>query len=118
MFRDAIQKMVDRMDGGRAGLLMGFDGISVEVYNKPGSGADINTVGMELAHVITQLRRTAEALEVGGVSEVALTTERLTVLLRLVTDEYFLACALEPTGNLGKARYLLRITAPAIRAEL
>ena len=118
MFREAIQKMVDRMDGGRAGVLMGFDGISVEVYNKPGMGSDINTIGMELAHILTQLRRSAEALDAGGVTEVSLRAERLIVLVRLVTAEYFLACALEPTGNLGKARYLLRITAPEIQAEL
>jgi hypothetical protein len=29
-----------------------------------------------------------------------------------------MAVALRPDGNLGKARYLLRITVPKVRAEL
>jgi hypothetical protein len=30
-------------------------------------------------------------------------------LMRLINDEYFVALAIEPTGNLGKARFLLRM---------
>jgi len=63
MFRDSLQKMVDRLAGGVAGILMGFDGISVEAYTKPGEEAiDIQTVGMELAHVVVQMRKAAEQL--------------------------------------------------------
>ena len=54
MFRDSLQRMVDRLTGGVAGILMGFDGISVESYTKDGSkkALDIQTVGMELAHAV------------------------------------------------------------------
>ena len=62
MFRENLQKMIDRVDGGVAGILMGFDGISVESYARAGTGPDIQTVGMELAHVISQVRRAAQAL--------------------------------------------------------
>ncbi|MCG5055918.1 MAG: hypothetical protein KA712_23420 [Myxococcales bacterium] len=118
MFRETIQKVVDRVDGGLAGILMGFDGISVEAYTRPPATTDINTVGMEFAHVLTQVRRAAELLEVGGLQEVTLKTDELAVLVRVLDDEYFLACAMKPEGNLGKARYLLRISAPVIQAEL
>jgi hypothetical protein len=37
---------------------------------------------------------------------------------RLVSPEYFIVVALKPDGNFGKARYLLRITAPKLRSEL
>lgn len=120
MFRESLQKMIDRVDGGVAGILMGFDGISVEAYARPAPGAtpDIQTVGMELAHVISQVRRATQALEVGGLREVMVRAENLVVLVHVLNDEYFVACAIRPGANSGKARYLLRLMAPQIQANL
>ncbi len=118
MFRDSIQKMVDRVDGAVAGILMGFDGISVESYTKPGDSTDIQTVGMELAHAVTQVRKAAEQLEVGKLDEVILRAEKLDVIVHALNEEYFLAFAVRPEGNYGKARYVLRVTIPQIQAEL
>ena len=35
-----------------------------------------------------------------------------------VSDSYFIALTLRPDGNLGKARYLLRVVAPKLLTEL
>lgn len=118
MFRQAIQKVIDGVDGGVAGILMGFDGISVDSYVRPGGQADVNTVGMEFAHILKQVRAAAEQLEVGQVDELTLSTEQLTLVVRLLNAEYFLACVLKAGGNVGKARYLLRVASPTLRAEL
>ena len=37
MFRDTIKKLVDRLEGGVGGVLMGFDGITVESYVRDGA---------------------------------------------------------------------------------
>jgi predicted regulator of Ras-like GTPase activity (Roadblock/LC7/MglB family) len=122
MFRDSLQKLVERVEGGVAGILMGFDGISVEAYTRPPSAdsepTDIQTVGMELAHVIGQVRRAAELLEVGTLTEVTLRADKLVVIVRALNEEYFLAFALQPQSSFGKARYALRALAPKIQAEL
>jgi predicted regulator of Ras-like GTPase activity (Roadblock/LC7/MglB family) len=124
MFRESLQKMVERVEGGVAGILMGFDGISVESYTRPeadadpGAPPDIQTVGMELAHVITQVRRAAELLEVGKLTEVTVRAERLVVIVHALNEEYFLAFAVRPEGNFGKARYAMRVLSPQIQAEL
>lgn len=119
MFRESLQKMVDRLDGGVAGILMGFDGISVDAYTRPGeAGVDIQTVGMELAHAITQMRKAAGQLDVGELAEITLRAERLTILVHLLNQEYFVACAVRPPASFGKARYLMRLLAPQIQAEL
>ena len=97
---------------------MGFDGILVEGYTRPRSTTDINTVGMEFAHILTQVKRAAELLEVGAVEEMTLQAEHLTVALRVISEEYFLAFVFAPSASLGKARYLLRLSVPAIAAEL
>jgi predicted regulator of Ras-like GTPase activity (Roadblock/LC7/MglB family) len=118
MFRESLQKLVERVDGGVAGILMGFDGISVESYTRPDHGTDIQTVGMELAHVIGQVRRAAELLEIGKLSEVTVRADSLVVLVYALNEEYFLAFAIAPNGNFGKARYVLRLLVPQIQAEL
>jgi predicted regulator of Ras-like GTPase activity (Roadblock/LC7/MglB family) len=119
MFRDSIQKAIERLDGGgtASGILMGFDGIAVDSYSRPGS-ADLQTVSMELSHILAQLRRAAESLDIGRLGEVTVRTDRLTVLIHVLTREYFLAFGVRSDANVGKARYLLRVLAPQIRAEL
>ena len=119
MFRDSLQGMVDRLAGGVAGILMGFDGIAVDAYTKSGEEAlDIQTVGMELSHAVVQMRKATEQLEVGPLRELTLKTDNLVVLIYLITDEYFVACALKPQASFCKARYLMRLLAPQIQAEL
>jgi predicted regulator of Ras-like GTPase activity (Roadblock/LC7/MglB family) len=119
MFREVLQKLVERVDGGVAGILMGFDGISVEAYTRPAEkDTDIQTVGMELAHVIGQMRRAAELLEVGKLQEIVMRAEKLVVIVKALNEEYFLAFAINANGNFGKARYVLRLVAPQIQAEL
>ena len=121
MFRENIQKVIDRLDGAIAGVLMGFDGISVESYAHEGfAGAlgDVQTLAMEFAHVVAQARRTVKSLDAGALQEMTLRTDTLTLIVHVLNQEYFLACAILPTANLGKARYLLRVTAPHLQADL
>jgi len=120
-FRENIKKLVERLDGGVAAVLMGFDGISVDSFAKAGyDGAlpDIQTLAMEFAHLIAQARRTLQSLDAGPLEEFTLRAESLTLVVRVLTQEYFLACAVLPNGSVGKARYLMRMTAPVLRADL
>ena len=146
MFRDTIKKLVDRLEGGVGGVLMGFDGITVDSYAREGleGVADIQTIGLEFAHLLGQVRRTAQSLNIGLIRELAFRTDKLTVLVQILNKDkdYFVACAFlspgasntnaagDPDGDsgggamsrggekLGRARYLMRITAPRIEAEL
>jgi predicted regulator of Ras-like GTPase activity (Roadblock/LC7/MglB family) len=126
MFRDSIQSMVDRLAGGVAGILMGMDGISVDSYTKSdpeiGDGGlgelDIQTVGMELAHAVVQMRKAADQLNGGPLRELTLKTDKLVILVYILNDEYFVACAVNPKASFGKARYLMRLLAPQLQADL
>ncbi len=118
MFRENLARMVDNVEGGVAGLLMGFDGIAVETYARPAATLDINVVGMEFSVVLNRVREAASVLEVGGVQEIAIRAENLSVLVRVLNPDYFVALALTPDGNVGKGRYLLRLTAPRLQTEL
>lgn len=118
MFRDSLRTLVEKSDGAVAGLLMGFDGIAVESYAKDAQKLDIQTVGMEFSYILTQVRKAAETIDAGSIEEVTIRTEGMTLIIRVLSRDYFVALAVAPTGNSGKGRYLLRVTAPKIQAEL
>src|SRR6476469_4395572 len=118
MFKDALREIVDKTDGGLAGLLMDTSGIPLETYAKDDPGFDINTVGIEFGALIGSIRKAAEMLEAGTTQEVAINTDKLVTIIRLLSDQYYLALTMKPDGNFGKGRYLMRTAAPKLLAEL
>jgi len=118
MFKETLRDVVEGTEGGIAGLLMGFDGIAVESYTKDETATDIQTVGMELSVVLKDIRRAIQQLQAGGAHEVAIQAERVTTLVRLLNDDYFLALTMTPEGNYGKGRFMLRLAAPKLLSNL
>lgn len=118
MFKDVLRDVVERTEGGVAGLVMGFDGIAIERYLKQGASLDVDSIGMEYGVLLQQIGKAAEALDAGAMQEVSLRAERQTTVLRYLNQEYFVALTLEPHGNLGKGRFLLRTASPKLLDEL
>lgn len=118
MFKEMLREVVEGTDGGIAGLLMGSDGIAVEMWSREGEELDIQTVGMELSVILKDILRASVQLDAGVAHEVAIQAEKITTLVRMVNDEYFVAVALRPDGNYGKARFMLRLAAPRLLAAL
>ena len=114
MFKDVLSHVVSNTDGGIAALIMGYDGIPLEQFNQEGRELDLEQVGMEYSVILKNIRNAAELLETGAAEEVAIKAERMTTVIRFLNDEYFLALALQPDGNIGKGRFLLRTRAADI----
>jgi predicted regulator of Ras-like GTPase activity (Roadblock/LC7/MglB family) len=118
VFTEQLAKVVDNVEGGIGGLIMGLDGIAVETYIRNGQKVDLNTIGMEFSFILTQVRKASEILRVGNMSEFTIKAEQLMMVIRMLTDEYFLAVALGADGNFGKCRFLMRMVAPRLTQEL
>lgn len=118
MFRDVLREVVDGTEGGVAALLMGYDGIPVDQYVSSPGEVDVETVGMEFSVILKEIRRAAEMLDAGSAREVAVRAEKMTTILRLLNDEYFVAMTLKPEGNFGKARYMLRTRGEKLLRDL
>jgi predicted regulator of Ras-like GTPase activity (Roadblock/LC7/MglB family) len=118
MFQDVLRDLVERTDGAIASLLMGFDGITVDSYSRSPSALNVESVGSEYSVVLGQIKQAATMLDLGTAQEVAVQAQNMTTVIRLLNDEYFVAMALEPSGNFGKARYLLRMQAPKLLERL
>ena len=118
MFQNALREIVDKTEGGVASLIMDSEGIAVDSYARADAAFDITTVGIEFGVVLGSIKRAAESLEAGEPSEVAIGTDKMITLIRALNDNYFLAVAVRPDGNLGKGRFLMRTAAPKLLAEL
>ena len=117
MFLEKLENAVGSITGCEAAILMGFDGIPVDSF-EANKEVDIETVGMEFSVVLKEVRKAAELLEAGDAEELTVRTEKMSTILRVVNGEYFVAMLLSPGGNVGKAKYVLRILAPDMGKEL
>ena len=117
-FREHLRHVVENVDGAVACVLMGADGIEVDGHVGEDPGLDLPTLLIEYSSLFRAATQAAAAQEAGGVTELSVQSERLLVVARLVSPEYFMVVALEPDGNFGKARFMMRVTAPKLLAEL
>jgi predicted regulator of Ras-like GTPase activity (Roadblock/LC7/MglB family) len=118
-FRTHLEAVVNQVDGALACSVMGFDGISVDTFQKDEAAElDVSGTWVEYANLLTQLKNAAESLKTGTVSEVSVNSEKVLTVMRLLTPDYFLVLALRADGNFGKGRYVLRVTAPLVKSEL
>jgi predicted regulator of Ras-like GTPase activity (Roadblock/LC7/MglB family) len=117
-FREHLQDVCTSVDGAVACSLMGVDGIEIDTLVADEGDLDLKSILIEYSGVFRNARDAADVHQAGGISEVSINTDKLVTVARLVSPDYFMVVALRPEGNYGKARYLLRITAPKVRAEL
>jgi predicted regulator of Ras-like GTPase activity (Roadblock/LC7/MglB family) len=118
LFAETLRKVVDNVDGGLAAVIMGLDGIPVDTYVRVNDKVDVNTVAMEFSFILTQVRKAGDSLQVGGLEELTVKAQRLILVCRMISPQYFVAVAMAPEGNFGKARYLARLASPALNAAL
>ena len=117
-FRTHLEQVVGQGEGAVACSVMGFDGIAIDTYQVNDPGLDLPAMLVEYGSILGKLKEAAAALQAGLVTEVSISTDRLSTIARLLTQEYYIVLALTPEGNWGKARYALRVAAPKVKAEL
>jgi predicted regulator of Ras-like GTPase activity (Roadblock/LC7/MglB family) len=118
-FMSHLESVVKQVDGAIGCSVMGFDGIAVESHQVDAGGdVELANTWVEYASILNQVRSAAESLKTGEVTEVSVNTEKVVTVMRMISSEYFLVLAMKPEGNYGKGRYVLRLTAPKLKAEL
>ena len=122
-FEPTLQKMIDGCSGAIGIALMGSDGIAVAELQAPDPDlsvldGEVGAAGIEFGRILDEVRKAADALSGGRLEEVVIGLARMTLVFRAVDDDLFLVVALAPSGNLGKARFLLRRHLLELREQL
>lgn len=118
-FKEDLEQICGKVTGSFAASVMGFDGIPIETHEaRPPEGIEMQNLLVEYSGIISQVRQAAESLQMGRPSEVSIRTEKMVAVARPLTPDYFLVLAMSPEGNVGRARYELRIAGPRLVAQL
>jgi predicted regulator of Ras-like GTPase activity (Roadblock/LC7/MglB family) len=122
-FASLLREIVEDCAGGIGAVLMGNDGIPIEqVLVRPAPDGplrvEIGTAGVEFGRILDEIRKASDALAGGPVVETVVTLSRFTLIFHGVDADTFLVVVLDPDGNLGKARSLIRRNLLAVRREL
>ena len=122
---DAILEQIVAAGPGVLGVaLVGNDGLVVaqaessSAQDGDGENWDISTLGVEFGRIIEDLNRASSDMGVGGIAEVMVRLDRVTLIASRVDEDLLLILGLAPDGNIGKARYLMRRDGWAIRQEI
>jgi predicted regulator of Ras-like GTPase activity (Roadblock/LC7/MglB family) len=107
MFSEILQRIVEETGGGVGAVLMGYDGIAIDQFFDPDEQIDLQMVVVEYSNVLKEIRKTAEILSLGEMEEISIRTKRFIIVIRVLTDEYFVALVIRHDGNFGKGRYLM-----------
>ncbi len=116
MFAERLQRIHERLDDALAISLVGRDGIPVESLNS--GGLDVEALAAELLTQVRSISGDQRELAVGPVRQFAVTTDKYSLLLGSLTDEYFLLLVLGEACSLGRARYELRRASLDFEADL
>jgi len=117
MFLDQLSQISNRIDGALALSLVAKDGMPVESVSSDPS-LDLEVLAAELVNQVRSITENHRELEVGEVQHLAVTTDRLTLMVSSVAADYYLLLVLGPDGNHGRARFELRRARLLLEAEL
>lgn len=117
-FKAILQTIVRESCGCLGVVIMGYDGIAIEECLQEGGGFDVQMLTVEYASVLKEIKRTVGVLKTGVLEEVSIISEQCTVIVRGISDDFFVALVMGADGNFGKGRYLLKREASRLREAL
>jgi predicted regulator of Ras-like GTPase activity (Roadblock/LC7/MglB family) len=109
MFKELLESIVERTEGSLGALIMGTDGIAVEkVLGEAGLDANLDVAAAEFTSLVRSAQRAGTDTGLGGLRELVICLEGATMLMRLLSRDYFVVLAMSSQGNLGRGRFELR----------
>ncbi|MEL7060046.1 MAG: hypothetical protein AAGN46_08480 [Acidobacteriota bacterium] len=118
MFLERLQAVSDRIDGARLLSLVAADGIKVEAVGGDDLELDIDVLAAELLSQVRSVSQNHEELAVGSVRSYSVSTDRWTLMIHALTDDYFLLLVLDPDVAPGRARFELRRSTLLFESDL
>jgi predicted regulator of Ras-like GTPase activity (Roadblock/LC7/MglB family) len=115
-FADIIKEVVQGTEGALGAVVVGIDGIPVEEFSIS-EDIDLQSMTVEYATLLKEIERGSQASQLGSTKEVTVIADKAMIMLRRLTEEYFMVLIIKPDGNFGKGRFLLRMSVPKLLKE-
>lgn len=116
---DILLDTMDRLGDAELAGIVGTDGLSVEmVVSEDSPYEDIELLELELAGLASASNATSMRLGTGPVLDLIIESDYLTYLISLITSGYYAVLGIQPEGNIGRARFLIRQLVNRLQTEL
>lgn len=117
MFAERLSEIRLRIGGARALSLVAADGLTVEAVSD-GSELDLDLLAAELVGQARAIAENHRELAAGALRQLTVVTDRMTVMVSSVSDNYYLVLVLAGDANRGLARFELRKARLLLENEL
>jgi predicted regulator of Ras-like GTPase activity (Roadblock/LC7/MglB family) len=118
VFKEVLETIIERTEGSLGALIMGLDGIAVErSLKQEGQEANLDIAAAEFTSLVKSAQRAGKDTGLGGLRELVISLDDAVLLMRLLSQDYFVVLAISPEGNLGRARFELRKAELKISSE-
>ena len=107
MFAVTLKDIANKLDDLECIMLVGTDGLPIEKVVRKET-LNVELLVAEFTTILRNTAQTATEVEAGALDELILLTERVIVLLKAITTEYFLMIILSEGANIGRARFELK----------
>ncbi len=107
-FLEILQKIVDDNPGCTGGIVIGIDGIVIEQYVRENESIDFQNIGVEYTTLMKSISDTSHTLGFEEPDQLVVEYQGMTLIVRSINKDYFVILAMNRSGNIGKARFLLR----------
>src|SRR5688572_11588394 len=107
MFLETLRAIADRFQNLHCIFLMGMDGMPVEKVIRD-DAFNIDALTAEFTTVLKVTHASANEVEAGVVDEIMVISDKMILLTKSITSEYFLLLVLPVDGNMGRARFELK----------
>jgi predicted regulator of Ras-like GTPase activity (Roadblock/LC7/MglB family) len=109
MFKEVLEAIIERTEGSLGALIMGVDGIAVErLLKEAGQDANLDVAAAEFTSLVRNSQKAGKDTGLGNLRELMISLDSAIVIMRLLGNDYFVVLAMNPDGNLGRARFELR----------
>jgi predicted regulator of Ras-like GTPase activity (Roadblock/LC7/MglB family) len=107
MFLETLKSIADKFQNLHCIFLMGMDGMPVEKVVRDKS-FNIDALTAEFTTVLKVTNASAGEVDAGTVDEILIISDKMILLTKSITSEYFLMLVLPADGNMGRARFELK----------
>src|SRR4030095_7031903 len=109
MFKEMLESIIERTEGSLGALIMGTDGIAVEkVLGEAGVEANLDVAAAEFTSLVRSAQRAGNDTGLGSLRELVISLDRATIIMRLLSREYFVVLKMKPEENVGRGLFELR----------
>lgn len=117
-FFEILKELVEEIGGGAAATIMGTDGISIQRYPVDDPPCDVERIGVEYGGAIEEIKKASQILNLGEIKDIVVAAHGADVILKMITQEYYMVLAVPRPSSVGKARYLAKKAANKASKEL